>query len=221
MSFQKLQRRKDFLRFLEKLAPTHLKKIGTFDHGDVLLFQLCHHEFGFLDTQVCAHHGVSVGGMSQKVFSNLNCTVYSRYGNLVLSIVHISAVEQSCNPENGANILAGPVGDGLPFTSQKPFVFQEVVGHQVKGFLGEIQRLSVLADWQCHQVKYQIAIGGADFGRNGWSSECPPANSGRRRRIQESCNQPPACHGAVGHDLIQHTGLDGENSGKGRVHDAL
>ena len=67
----------------------------------------------------------------------------------------------------------------------------------------------------------EISIGCADLRGNRWSAECPPANSGWRRRIQKSCNQSPACHGGVGHDLVQHAGLDGENGGQGRVHDAF
>ena len=47
MSLQQFQCRKNLLRFLEELSPTHLKKLRTLDHRYVLLFQLCQDKFGF------------------------------------------------------------------------------------------------------------------------------------------------------------------------------
>ena len=49
VSLQQFQRRKNLLRFLEKLSPAHLKKLRTLDHRYILLFQLCQDKFGFLD----------------------------------------------------------------------------------------------------------------------------------------------------------------------------
>ena len=49
VSLQQFQRRKNLLRFLKELPPAHLKKLRTFDHRYVLLFQLCQDKFGFLD----------------------------------------------------------------------------------------------------------------------------------------------------------------------------
>ena len=49
MSLQQFQRRKNLLRFLEELSPTHLKKLRTLDHRYVLLFQFCQDKLGFLD----------------------------------------------------------------------------------------------------------------------------------------------------------------------------
>ncbi len=72
MSLQQFQRRKNLLRFLEQLSPAHLKKLLTLDHRYVLLFQLCQDKFSFLNAQVSTHHGIGVGGMSQKVFADLN-----------------------------------------------------------------------------------------------------------------------------------------------------
>ena len=51
VSLQQFQRRKNLLRFLEELSPAHLKKLRTFDHRYVLLFQLCQDKFGFLDVR--------------------------------------------------------------------------------------------------------------------------------------------------------------------------
>lgn len=49
MPLQQFQRRKNLLRFLEKLSPAHLKKLRALDRRYVLLFQLCQDEFGFLN----------------------------------------------------------------------------------------------------------------------------------------------------------------------------
>lgn len=51
MPLQQFQRRKNLLRFLEKLSPAHLKKLRALDRRYVLLFQLCQDEFGFLNSR--------------------------------------------------------------------------------------------------------------------------------------------------------------------------
>ena len=117
MSLQQFQRRKNLLRFLEELSPTHLKKLRTLDYRYVLLFQLCQDKFGFLYAQVSAHHGIGVGGMSQKVFADLNRLAHRRSCHFCLVIFHISTVQQSRNPEYGTDIFACPIGNCLPLTN--------------------------------------------------------------------------------------------------------
>ena len=61
---------------------------------------------------------------------------------------------------------------------------------------------------QSHQAKNQAAVSGGYFGRNRLGTKDPAANSGRWGRIQEAGNQAPPCHGGIGHDFVQHTGLN-------------
>ena len=88
MSLQQFQCRKNLLRFLEELSPAHLKKLWTLDHRYVLLFQLCQDKFSFLNAQVSTHHGIGVGGMSQKVFADLNRLAHRRSCYFCFVIFH-------------------------------------------------------------------------------------------------------------------------------------
>ena len=47
MSLQQFQCRKNLLRFLEELSPTHLKKLRTLDHRYVLLFSFAKTNLAF------------------------------------------------------------------------------------------------------------------------------------------------------------------------------
>ena len=59
-------------------------------------------------------------------------------------------MKQTGNPKDCTDILTCPIRDGLSLAGQKPFVFLEVVGHQVKCFLREIESLRFFRDRQRH-----------------------------------------------------------------------
>ena len=127
MSFKQFQRWKDFFCFLEELATAHLEQVRAFDCRDILLFQFCHHEFGFLDAEIGSHHRVRIGRMGQKVFADLDCLVHGGNGYFSVSVIHIRTMKQSGDSEHCTDILARPVGDGLSLSGQKLFVLLKVV----------------------------------------------------------------------------------------------
>src|SRR5699024_3248641 len=108
----------------------------------------------------------------------------------------------------GTDIFACPIGNCLSLANQKLFMFLKIIGHQVKGFFRKMYRLGISSNWQSHQTKNQAAVSGGYFGRNRLSTKDPAANSGWWERIQEASNQTTSGHGGIGHDFIQHTGLN-------------
>ena len=130
-------------------------------------------------------------------------------------------MEKTGDPEYGSDILGTPVGDDLPLTGKKRFMFGKVIRDDLGCPVGHSELQSFLRLRNSHQTVDQILIGFCNVFRDRRRAEDSAANPGRRRGIQESGDQPPACHGRIGHDLIQDTGLNGEDRRQCRMRNIL
>ncbi len=146
---------------------------------DTFFFSALPRQIGFLDGQVSAHHGIGVGGMSQKVFADLNRPAHRRNGHFFFAILHISAMQQSAIRSTAPIYLLAQSEIAAP---RQPETSHVPESNQPSGQKAFSERCTVLASpliGRAIRRKNQAAVSGGYFERNRLGTKDPAANSGR------------------------------------------
>ena len=159
-------------------------------------------------------------GVGQEILPDFDCPTHRFHGDFLFSRCHIRGMEQSRDSQDSANVLCRPVWEYLPILDHESFVFLKIPGDDFLCFFGQYQRFRFFSCRQSHQPKNQIAVLFPNFAGDSGRAEGAAADSGGGKGIQESSQQPPAYHGGVCHDAVQHIGLHRQNcrqAGMGNV----